>query len=148
MTPRSGHENLSWRKLKNNINTTPIRVQNKIIAWETRIRSYKEVKCERSRCNKVHVKPEHSQPTMNHTPFEEGNLVLLRHLEITIRPDKPSPWWYGPFTIKSISQEGIATVSSQFGGEKIASIDRLRHYCYDSEDPNYMGYAILRDEVT
>jgi hypothetical protein len=148
MTPRSGHENLSWGKHKNNIDTTPIRVQNKIIAWETRIRSYKEVKCERSRCSKIHVKPEHSQPKMNHPPFEEGNLVLLRDSEITIPPNKPNPWWYGPFTIISISQEGIATLSSQFGGEKIASIDRLRHYCYDSEDPNYMGYAILRDEVT
>lgn len=148
MTPRSGHENLSWRKLKSNIDTTPVRVQNKIIAWETRIRSYKEAKCERNRCSKVHVKPERSQPAMNHPPFKEGNLVLLRDLEITIPPDKPSPWWYGPFTIKNISQEGIATLSSQFGGEKTASIDRLRHYCHDSEDPNYLGCAILNDEVT
>jgi hypothetical protein len=148
MTPRSGHENLSWGKLKNNIDTTPVRVQNKIIAWETRIRSYKEAKCERSRCSKVHVKPENNQPAVNHPPFKEGNLVLLRDLEITIPPDKPSPWWYGPFTIKNMSQEGIATLRSQLGGEKTASIDRLRHYCHDSEDPNYLGCAILRDEIT
>ena len=104
--------------------------------------------CERSRDNKVHVKPEHNQPTLNHTPFKVGNSVLLRHFEITIPPDKPSPWWYGPFTIERVSQDGIATLSSQFGGGKIASVDRLRHYCNDSEDHHYMGYVISRDEVT
>jgi hypothetical protein len=143
------------RKLKNNIDTSPIHVQEKILAWEARIKSYRETGHEgsksksksKSKSNNIHVELEHSQPTRNHVPFEKGNLVLLRHLEITIPPDKPSPWWYGPFTIESISQEGIATLSSQFGGGKIASVDRLRHYCHDSEDHNYMGYVISRDEV-
>jgi hypothetical protein len=39
MTPRSGHENLSWRELTDNIGTIPISVQNKILAWEVRIKS-------------------------------------------------------------------------------------------------------------
>jgi hypothetical protein len=102
----------------------------------------------KEKSSKVQVELEHTRHKKIHTPFEEGNLVLLRDLEITIPPDKPNPWWYGPFTIKNISQGGIATLSSQFGGEKIASIDRLRHYCYDSEDPNYLGCAILRDGIT
>lgn len=148
MTPRSGHENLSWRRLESNIDTTPVRVQNKILAWEARIKSYKEAKYEGNKDDKANVKPEHNQPTLNHTPFEEGNSVLLRHFEITIPPDKPRPWWYGPFTIESIHQDGKATIKSRFGGEVIASIDRLRYYHYSSNDHKYMGYIILRDEVT
>jgi hypothetical protein len=49
MTPRSGHENLSWRMIKNNIGATPIRVQNKILAWEARIKSYKKAKDKRKK---------------------------------------------------------------------------------------------------
>jgi hypothetical protein len=85
---------------------------------------------------------------LNHTPFEEGDSVLLRHFEITIPPDKPSPWWYGPFTVESIHQDGKATIKSRFGGEVIASIERLRYYHYSSNDHKYMGYIIIRDEIT
>ena len=117
---------------------------------EARIKSYKETKHEgsKNKSNKAHVNFEHSQPTRNHVPFAKGDLVLLRHLEITIPPDKPSPWWYGPFTIESISQDGMANLRSKGGGEVIASIDRLRHHHHDSNDRNYMGYIISRDEVT
>ena len=123
--------------------------KKKILAWETRIKSYKETKPERGKsCNKVHVKFECSQPTENHVPFAEGDLVLLRHSEIKVPPDEPSPWWYGPFTIESLRQDGIATLSSKGGGEVTASVERLKHYHPDSEDHNYMGYVISRDEVT
>jgi hypothetical protein len=148
MTPGNGYENVSWRKLKNNIDTTPIRVQNKILACEARIKSYKEGKYERSKRDKVQVEFEHTQPAKNHVPFEEGNLVLLRHSEITIPPDKPSPWWYGLFTIEGVSQDGMATLRSKVGGEVIASVDRLRHYHHNSNDHNYMGYIISRDKIT
>ena len=135
--------------LNNNIDTSPNHVQEKILAWETRIKSYKETEPERGKgYDEIHVRYECNKPTKEHVPFTEGDLVLLRHSEITVPPDKPSPWWYGPFTIKSIRQEGIATLSSQFGGGKIASVDRLRHYYHDSEDHNYMGYVISINEVT
>ena len=137
------------RKLKNNIDTSPNHVQEKILAWETRIKSYKETKPERGKSNnKVHVRFECSQPTENHVPFAEGDLVLLRHSEIKVPLDEPSSWWYGPFTIESIRQGGIATLSSKGGGEVAASVERLKHYHPDSEDHNYMGYVISRDEVT
>lgn len=148
MTPRSGHESLSWRTLKHDIDTSPIRVQKKILAWEARIKSYKEAKHERSKSNEVRIEVEHNQPARSHVPFEEGNLVLLRHLEVTIPPDKPSPWWFGPFTIESMSQDGMANLRSKVGGEVMASIDRLRHYHHNSNDHKYMGYVISRDEVT
>ena len=114
MTPRCVQESLMKRKLKNNIDTSHNHVQEKILAWETRIKSYKETEPERGKSSdKVHVKFECSQPTENHVPFLEGDLVLLRHSEIKVPPNEPSPWWYGPFTIESIRQDGIATLSSK-----------------------------------
>lgn len=152
ITPRYAQESLMGRKLKNNIDTSPIQFQEKILAWEARIKSYQETKHEGSKSkgksNKVHVELEHSQPTRNHVPFELGDLVLLRHLEITIPPDKPSRWGYGPFIIKNISQDRMANLRSNGGGEVIASIDRLKHHHHDSNDRNYMGYIISRDDVT
>ena len=41
MTPRYAQESLMKRMLKNNIDTSPNHVQEKILAWETRIKSYK-----------------------------------------------------------------------------------------------------------
>jgi hypothetical protein len=150
ITPLYAQESLMRRRLKNNIDTSPIHVQEKILAWEARIKSYKETKHEgsKSKSNEVHVEFGHSQPTRNHVSFRKGDLVLLRHLEITIPPDKTSPWWYGPFTIEGISQDGMANLSSKGGGEVIVSIDRLKHHHQNSNDRNYMGYIISRDEVT
>jgi hypothetical protein len=137
------------RRLKNSSGTPHNHVQEKILAWETRIKSYKETKPEKCKSSdKIHVEFECTQPTENHVPFTEGDLVLLRNSEIKVPPDEPSPWWYGPFTIKSLRQDGVVTLSSKRGGEVTASVERLKHHYPDSKDHTYMGYVISRDEVT
>ena len=129
MTPRYVRESMMERRLKNNAGTPHRHVQEKILAWETRIKSYKETTLERCKSSdKIHVKIECSQPTENHAPFTEGDLVLLRHSEIKIPPDEPSPWWYGPSTIKSLRLDGVVTLTSERGGEVTASVERLKHH--------------------
>ena len=89
MTPRYVRESMMERRLKNNAGTPHNHVQEKILAWEERIKSYKEAKLERCRSrDKFHVEFECNQPRENHAPFMEGDLVLLRHLGIKEPPDK------------------------------------------------------------
>lgn len=117
MTPRYMRESMMERRLKNNVGAPHNHVQDKILAWEARIKSYKEAKLERCRSSdKIHVEFECNQLIENHAPFMEGDLVLLRHLGIKTPPDKSNSWWYGPFTIKNLGHHGIALLNSKRGG--------------------------------
>ena len=131
-----------------NTNKTGNRVKEKILEWEARIKSYKEA--EMGKQKKVDRNPVKAiEKTRNPEEFAEGDLVLLRHVDAKEPPDKPSPWWYGPFAIKSLCEKGIATLSSKRGGEVVTSVDRLRHHQANTHDHLYQGYTILlNEEVT
>ena len=121
------------------------RVREKILAWEARIKGYKEAEMGKHKgINRNPMKAD--EKTRNPEKFTEGDLVLLRHADVKMPHDKLSPWWYGPFTVKSLCQEGIATLSSKRGGEVVTSVDRLRHHQTDNNDHVYQGYTILRDD--
>ena len=149
MTPRYVRESMMERRLKNNAGTPHNHVQEKILAWETRIKSYKETTLERCKSSdKIHVEFEYNQPIENHAPFMEGDLVLLRHLGIKEPPDKSNSGWYGPFTIKNLGHNGVALLKNERGGEMTVNIERLKHCHPNSVDYVDKGYIILRDEVT
>lgn len=84
----------------------------------------------------------------NNIGFTEGDLVLLRHLETKTSTDEPSPWWYGPFTIKNLNENGMVSLVSKRGGEVTASVERLRYHNPGDGDYIYQGYVVMRDEVT
>ena len=121
------------------------RVKEKILEWEARIKSYKEA--EMGKQEGVDKNPVVSvKKTKNYGGFAEGDLVLLRHASTKEPPDKPSHWWYGPFTIRDLCEKGIATVSSIRGGEVVTNVERLRHYQTNDHNHVNQGYAVLLDD--
>ena len=77
------------------------RVKEKILEWETRIKSYKGAR--RNKHKKVNRNPvKADEKIRDPKEFIEGDFVLLRDNNAKEPPDKPSPWWYGPFTIRSL----------------------------------------------
>ena len=119
--------------------------REKILAWEARIENYKENEMNQGR-GKDENFIEVNELTNDPVEFRKGDSVLLRHLEIGAPTDKPSPWWYGPFTIKSLHQEGIVSLISKRGGAVNANIKRLRHYHPHNKDHIYQGYVIMQDD--
>jgi hypothetical protein len=118
MTPKYVQESMMERRLKNNAGTPHNHFQEKILAWETRIKSYKEATLEKCKSSdNVYVEFKRNQPIEDHTPFIKRDLVLLRHLGIKEPPDKSNSWWYGPFTIKNLGHNGVALLDSERGGE-------------------------------
>ena len=120
-------------------------VREKILAWEARIKGYKEAEmAEHKRIIKNHIKGD--EEDRDPEKFTEGDLVLLRHTDVKVPPDKSSHWWYGPFTIKGLYEEGMATLSSKRGGEVVTNVDQLRHHQPDYNNHVCQGYTILLEE--
>ena len=77
---------------KENVDTdkTGNRVKEKILEWETRIKSYKEAeigKHKKANRNPVNFSEKAKEPE----EFTKGDLVLLRYTDAKEPPDKPSP---------------------------------------------------------
>ena len=122
-------------------------VREKILAWEARIKNYNENEIRECKGgNNDYI--EADKQTNNPVEFTKGDSVLLRHSETETPTDEPSPWWYGPFTIKSLHQDGIVSLTSKGGGEVTANVERLRHHHPDNKDHIYQGYVIMNDGVT
>ena len=145
ITPREEKGDTPQERDDVDTDNTGNRVKEKILEWEARIKSYKEADVGKQKG--VDENPVGSiNKTKNYGGFAEGDLVLLRHADTKKPPDKPSPWWYGPFTIKDLCKEGIATVSSIRGGEIVTTVKRLRQYQAGDHDHIKQGFAILFDD--
>ena len=145
ITPRKENDDAPQKKENVDTDKTGNRVKEKILEWEKRIKSYKEAEIGRHKeANRIPVKV--SERAKEPEEFTEGDLVLLRYTDAKEPPDKPSPWWYGPFTIRSLCEKGIATLSSIRGGEIVTSVERLRHHQANNHDHVYQGYTILLDD--
>ena len=77
----------------------------------------------------------------------EGDMVLLHNLGVKLPPEKLKSWWYGPFTIKSLCENGAVVLVDNKGGKITVNSQRLKLYHKDDED-SISGYVILRDEGT
>ena len=126
-------------------NTLHGNVREKILAWEARIENYKENKIRgcKNEDENFYMDDELANDPIE---FKIGDLILLRHLETKAPTEEPSPWWYGPFTIKSLHQDGMVGLTSKRGGAVTANIKRLRHYHPDNDNHIYQGYVIMRDD--
>lgn len=80
--------------------------------------------------------------------FTKGELVLLNHPGIKLPPDKLKSWWYGPFTMKNLCQNGEVSLINEKGRKMIVNVERLKHYHHDGKNSVNNGYIILRDGVT
>ena len=145
--PRYLREAVLRKKMETDPSILRGNVQEKILAWEARIENYKEGEIREGEDEKENVVRPDEQAS-NPIEFKEGDLVLLRHLVTKAPADEPSPWWYGPFTIESLHQDGVVSLISKRGGEVTAKIERLRRYHPTNKDYIYQGYVIMRDEVT
>ena len=148
ITPREEKSNTPKGRNDVDVDDTGTRVKEKILEWEARIKSYKEE--EISNQKRVDKNPVESvKKIKSYGEFAEGDSVLLRYVGTKEPPDKPSTWWYGPFTIRNLSEKGMATVSSIRGGEIVTTVKRLRHYQAGDHNHIKQGYAVLfDDEVT
>ena len=147
-TPRKEKGGTPQKKKEVDNEETSNHVKDKILEWEARAKNYKEKK--KGKDKKGKKSPEKvDEKNKEPKEFKEGDFVLLRDHNAKEPPDKPSRWWYGPFTIRSISDKGKATLNSVRGGEVVASIDRLKHHPANNYDYVYQGYTLIRDdEVT
>ena len=88
--PRYLKEIILQKKMKADPSTPRGHVREKILAWETRIKNYKEAEARECMDGDKDSK-KGDRHDKNPIKFAEGDLVLLRHSEIQVPPDDPSP---------------------------------------------------------
>ena len=117
--------NVSLRKkMEATPNTLHSNVQEKVLAWEAKIKNYNESTTSKRKDEKEDS-TKGDKLTSDPLRFKVGDSVLLRHLDTEER--KASPWWYGPFTIRNFTSKGAASLIRKRGVVVTGSIERLGH---------------------